>query len=277
VRLGVVGLGLMGASFAEALRRGRPEIELVGIDADPATLATALERGIIREPGIEAAEIIVLAVPPQAMRAVMSGLPRDVLVTDMASTKAQVMVWAGEAGLDFVGGHPMCGREAYGIDAADPDLFLGAPWVVTRFDSRVEDLVRAVGARLVVMDAERHDRLVAAVSHAAFALSAAYTLAVTGSGDWPEMAGLAAGGFRDMTRLASGSSEMYAGIALTNPENLAEWLKLIEAQLARLRRHLEAGDPRLAELFEEARDRRERWLAEKTQEAEAKRGLMDNS
>jgi prephenate dehydrogenase len=264
MRLGVVGLGLMGASFAEALRKGRPEIEIVGIDADPITLATALERGIIREPGIEAAEIIVLAVPPQAMRAVMSGLPRDVLVTDMASTKAQVMVWAAEAGLDFVGGHPMCGREAYGIDASDPDLFRGATWVLTQFDSRVEDLVRAVGAHSVVMDAERHDRLVAAVSHAAFALSAAYSLAVAGSREWPEMAGLAASGFRDMTRLASGSPEMYAGIALTNGENLAQWLKLIEAQLARLRRHVEAGDSRLTELFEEARDKRERWLAERS-------------
>jgi prephenate dehydrogenase len=74
------------------------------------------------------------------------------------------------------------------------------------------------------------------------------------------MAGLAASGFRDMTRLASGSPEMYAGIAATNADNLVEWLRLIERQLAKLRRHIEAADPRLAELFEEARETRERWL-----------------
>jgi prephenate dehydrogenase len=260
VRLGVVGLGLMGASFAQALRRTRPEIEIVGVDSDPATMATALERGIIREPGIEGADVIMLAVPPPAIRDLLPNLPRFALVTDMASTKARIMVWAAEAAVDFVGGHPMCGREASGIDAADPDLFAGAAWVLTRLDSRVEDLVRAVGSYPVVMDPERHDRLVAAISHSAFVLSAAYTLAVAGSREWPDMAGLASSGFRDMTRLAAGSPEMYAGIASTNAENLVEWLLLIEQQVAKLRRHVEAGDPRLVELFEEAREKRERWL-----------------
>jgi prephenate dehydrogenase len=261
-RLGIVGLGLIGASLAEALRRGRPELEIIGVDSNPRTMAKALERGIIREPGIEGAATIVLAVPPQAMKHLMLNLPRDVLVTDVASTKAEVMVWAAEAGLDFVGGHPMCGREEFGIDAADPDLFRGAPWVLTQVDARVEDLVRAVGAHPVIMDAERHDRLVAAISHAAFALSAAYTLAVASSKEWPEMSGLAAGGFRDMTRLASGSPEMYAGIALTNADNLARALKRVESQLSKLRRRVEAGDGRLAELFEDAREKHERWLAE---------------
>src|SRR5438105_15588032 len=260
MRLGLVGLGLMGASFAAALRRARPELEVVGVAADPTTLAKALERGLIREPGIEAADVIVLAIPAGAMREVLPGLPRDVLVTDMASTKAAVCGWAGEAGLDFVGGHPMCGREATGIDAADADLFLGAPWVLTRPDPRVEDLVQAVGAHPLVMDPERHDRLVAGVSHAAFVLSAAYLLAVSGDPDWPDLQQLAAGGFRDLTRLASGSPAMYAGIAATNAENLAGWLRRVEAELARLRRHVEAGDPRLGELFEEAREARERWL-----------------
>jgi prephenate dehydrogenase len=260
VRLGVVGLGLMGASFAEALHRTRPSIEIVGVDADPGTLATALELGIIREPGIEGADVIMLAVPPLAIRDLLPNLPRNALVSDMASTKARIVVWAAESGVDFVGGHPMCGRETSGIRAADPDLFQGAPWVLTRIDSRVEDLVRAVGSYPVVMDPERHDRLVAAISHSAFVLSAAYALAVAGSPEWPEMAGLAASGFRDMTRLAAGSPEMYAGIAATNAENLVEWLVLIEQQVAKLRRHVEAGDPRLAELFEEAREKRERWL-----------------
>ncbi len=263
MRLGVIGLGLMGASFAAALGRRRPEIEVVGTDLDPATVATALERGLIREPGLAGVELLMLAVPPAAMRAVLNQVPRGILVTDMASTKVRVGQWASEAGVDFIGGHPMCGREQAGIDAADPDLFVGAPWVLTTASERVELLVRTVGAHPVVMDAERHDRLVGGVSHAAFALSAAYLLAVSSTPDWAEMSPLAAAGFRDMTRLASGSSEMYAGIAATNAENLAEWLRVIELQIARLRRHVEAGDPRLAELFDEAREKRARWVAER--------------
>ena len=90
MRIGLVGLGLMGASFAAALRRARPELELVGVDADPATLATALERGLIGEPGIAGAELVVLAIPADALREVLPSLPRGVLITDMASTKAKV-------------------------------------------------------------------------------------------------------------------------------------------------------------------------------------------
>ena len=200
MRLGIVGLGLMGASFAEALHRTRPEIELVGVDADPTTLATALERGIIREPGVEGADLIMLAVPPLAIRDLLPNLPRHALVTDMASTKARIMVWAAESGVDFVGGHPMCGREASGIGAADPEMFAGAPWVLTRIDSRVEDLVRAVGSYPIVMDPERHDRLVAALRHSAFVLPAAYARAVAGARDWTGSGGSAPSGYRDPTR-----------------------------------------------------------------------------
>ncbi|GAC1652500.1 MAG: prephenate dehydrogenase/arogenate dehydrogenase family protein [Candidatus Dormibacteraceae bacterium] len=262
MRIGVVGLGLMGASFAAALRGARPGYRVVGIDSDARTVVKALERGLIEEPTIVEADLIVVAVPPAAMQRVLEALPRNRLVTDMASTKARVGEWAAAAGLDFVGGHPMCGSEAIGIDAADPDLFRGAAWVLTRAEPAVEDLVRAVGAEPLVMDAERHDRLVAGVSHAAFVLSAAYLLALSESPDWPELRRLAAGGFRDMTRLAAGSPEMYAGIAATNRENIADWLGQVERRLAKLRRHVEAGDTRLVELFEEARMARERWLAE---------------
>ncbi|MDQ6692150.1 MAG: prephenate dehydrogenase/arogenate dehydrogenase family protein, partial [Candidatus Dormibacteraeota bacterium] len=107
-----------------------------------------------------------------------------------------------------------------------------------------------------------HDRLVAGISHAAFVVSTAYLLAVAGTSDWKDMASLAGSGFRDLTRLASGSAEMYAGIAATNGTNLAGWLRLVELQLGKLRLHVEAGDPRIVELFEEARRERERWLAD---------------
>jgi len=110
-----------------------------------------------------------------------------------------------------------------------------------------------------VMDAVTHDRLVAGVSHAAFLLSVGYVLSLSRRNDWRDASRLAAGGFRDMSRLAAGDPDLYAGVVRTNRENLIEMLDAVSAELSRLRRHLESDDPRLVELFEEARRVRERW------------------
>jgi prephenate dehydrogenase len=260
MRVGIIGLGLMGASFGLALRAARPDVELAGFDPDPLTMRRALAGGIVGAGDPAVADVVVVAAPIPALPEVLTGLAgRPGVVTDMASTKARVMRWAAAAGVDLVGGHPMCGSELSGIDAADPDLFAGAPWVLTRDEPAVTSLVRAVRAVPLVMDAERHDRLVAGVSHAAFALSAAYVLALAGDPDWPAMQEVAGTGFRDVSRLAGGDPELYAAIASTNRERLAESIRAVEASLARLRRHLEGGDGRLVELFEEAHAARERW------------------
>jgi len=266
--IAVVGLGLMGASLAGAIRQARPEVQVLGVESDPAVLLKAVDRGYVTAGGDDlaitaGADLTVLAIPIGAMRAVLAALPKGGLVTDLASTKRSVLEWSAEAGVDLVGGHPMCGSERSGIDAADPNLYQGAAWVLTRAEPRVEELVRAVGAVPVVMDAERHDRVVAGVSHAAFLLAAAYMLSAAASPDWPDLSRLAASGFRDMTRLAAGSPEMYTDIARTNADNAALWLAAVEAEIAKVRRHLEAGDARLAELFEEAQQARERWERER--------------
>ena len=264
----VVGLGLMGASFALALKKARPEIVLVGNDPNPLVVRKALEREIVStadtDPAVVAMadDVVVVGAPINALREVFAKLAvvaEGRLVTDMASTKADVEEWAAAEGLDFVGGHPMCGKEVSGIDHADPSMFEHAPWVLTREEPRIAELILAVGANPVVIDAITHDRLVAGVSHAAFLLSVGYVLAVTRRGDWPEASRLAAGGFRDMSRLAAGEPDLYAGVVRTNRLNLLEVLDSISAELARLRRHIEADDPRLIELFEEARSVRERW------------------
>jgi len=268
--VGVVGLGLMGASLALALKQAQPEATVVGCDRDPATVRKALERGVVASAAqeldvIELADLVVVAVPLLAARDVLAALAkhtRGKVVTDMASTKVSVMEWAGAAGIDLVGGHPMCGREASGIDAADAALFDGAAWVLTREEPAVVSLVKSVGAHPVVLEAVAHDRLVAGVSHAAFLLSVGYVLALASRPDWPQASRLAASGFRDMSRLAAGDAALYAGIAGTNRENMIELLDGVSAALARIRRHLEAGDPRLVELFEEAARVRERWAKE---------------
>lgn len=263
----VVGLGLMGSSFALALKEARPETVIVGSDTDPGTLRKALDRGIVASASadtsvVDMADVIVLGAPISAMREVfaqLAGRTRGKIVTDMASTKAAVMEWAAASGIDLVGGHPMAGKETSGIDAAAASVFKDAPWVLTRGEPALVGLVEAVGAHPIVMDAETHDRLVAGVSHAAFLLSVGYVLALSRRPDWPEASRLAAGGFRDMSRLAAGDPELYAGVSRTNRAHMVEQLDAITAELARLRRHLEADDARLVELFEEAQAVRERW------------------
>jgi len=263
----VVGLGLMGASFALALKEARPDIVVVGSDTDSMTLRKALDRGIVASASAdtsvaEMAEVVVVGAPIRAMRDVfaqLAGRTQGKIVTDMASTKAGVMEWAAAAGIDLVGGHPMCGKETSGIDAADATMFKGAPWVLTRGEPVLVDLVEAVGAHPIVMDAETHDRLVAGVSHAAFLLSVGYVLALSRRSDWPDASRLAASGFRDFFFNDTATTEIYTGVARTNRAHLIEQLDAITAELARLRRHLEADDSRLVELFEEAQAVRERW------------------
>ena len=263
----VVGLGLMGSSFALALKKARSDVIVVGSDPNPLVVRKALDREMVSsantDPSIvEMAEVVVVGAPISSLREVFAQLAAKaggVPTTDMASTKATVMEWAAAEGIDLVGGHPMCGKEASGIDAAEPSMFEGAPWVLTRDEPRITELVRAVGAQPVFMDAVTHDRLVAGVSHAAFLLSVGYVLALSHRPDWPEASRLAAGGFRDMSRLAAGDPGLYVGVTRTNRENLLEALDAIGKELARLHRHLEADDPRLVELFEEARNVRERW------------------
>jgi prephenate dehydrogenase len=261
----------MGSSFALALKKARPDITLVGSDPNPVVVQKALAREIVSsantDPSVLAmADILFVAAPITALRTVfaeLAALSEGRPVTDMASTKASVMEWASAEGIDLIGGHPMCGKEASGIDAADPSMFEGAPWLLTRDEADVTDLVRAVGSHPVVMDAITHDRLVAGVSHAAYLLSVAYVLSVSRRSEWPEASKIAAGGFRDMSRLAGADPDLYVGVARTNRENLLEVLDAISKELGRIYRHLEADDPRLVELFEEARDVRERW-AKKT-------------
>ncbi len=263
----------MGASLGLTLRRTRPDWTVVGVDRDDLTCRKAVRRGAVETASPELAvlagsELVVLAVPVLAMRALLpkvaSAAPGATL-TDLCSTKVDVLRWAVEASVALVGGHPLCGRTETGVDAARDDLYEGAPWVLTRPDPLVEEMVVAAGARPLILEPDEHDRLAAGVSHLAFLVSSAYMLAAAASPDWAAMGELAASGFRDVTRLAGGDPDMYVGIARTNAGNILARLDEFEAALARLRLHLEAGDARLAELFEEARDARRRWEASRSE------------
>jgi len=163
----IIGLGLMGSSFALALKQARPGAVIVGSDRDETVLHKAVARGMVESASsdlsvVAIADVVVVGTPLGSMRGLFAGLggvTAGKVVTDMASTKVSVMEWAAAAGINLVGGHPMCGKEASGIDAADPTMYRGAAWVLTRADPTVMDLVEAVGARPVVIDPQTHSQV----------------------------------------------------------------------------------------------------------------------
>lgn len=273
-KIAVLGLGLIGGSLALALRAVGLAEQVAGFDAEPIVTRYAMERGAISqvcatpEEAARDADVVVLATPVLAMRGLLARiapvLKRGALVTDTASTKASVVAWA-EALLPphvaFVGGHPMAGREASGIEAADAHLFDGCAYCLTPtigVDSEsmlmLSEIVERLGAHPVTLDAEQHDRYVAGISHLPFVLSTALVQALGESQDWLEMARLAASGYRDMSRLAAGSPAMYRDICLTNKESILDWLDALTAQLGVVRMHIANGDEDLLAYFTRARE-----------------------
>ena len=226
---------------------------------------------------VDGADLVVIATPVMAMRDVMramaEGLQEGCIVTDVGSTKAQVMGWAGEYlpdSVSFVGGHPMAGKETSGIEAADADLFVGCTYCLVPGQGAageaartVERLVTQVGARPLFIDAAEHDRLVAAISHLPMLVSSALVSMAAGSSDWPKMAGLAATGFRDITRLASGSPQMTRDICLTNGDSIVRWIDEYVKELTRLRDLVANGDSELEKALTWAREQRETWLRQR--------------
>lgn len=277
MKLAILGLGLIGGSLGLAARAARPGLEVVGWDRDWASAGLALERGAITlaattpAEAVAAADLVVLATPIGVVRellgAIPPALPAGAVVTDVASTKARVVEWAAAAGVPFVGGHPMAGSEKTGMAHARVNLFRGATWCVTpdaasppAGAAAVEELARLVGARPLRLDPAEHDAYVAAISHLPFATSAALVALTTSDPRWPAMAELAATGYRDVTRLASGSTTMYRDISTTNAKAMAPLLRGLAETLNALADDLD--DPaRLESFFAGAREAREAWLA----------------
>jgi prephenate dehydrogenase len=250
VRVAFIGLGLIGGSVARALHAAPGGWTLSAWSPRGSGPTLASEAGVIDraagtiEEAIEEADLVVLAAPPTGCLGLLDALagplrasvPPGAVITDVASTKAAIVRRAADHGLPFVGGHPMAGRETGGFAAADAGLFRDRPWVLAPVAddpgalARVEEVVLACGATPVRMDATVHDDLVAAISHMPLVLSAALVEAVTGTtrsphADWGSAAGLAAGGWASMTRLARGDAAMGAGIATTNAAAIAARLR----------------------------------------------------
>jgi prephenate dehydrogenase len=235
--VGVIGLGQLGGSLAAALvTAGR---SVTGWDVDPAAREAAAARGVrITQ---EFSGVVVLAVPLPVMNSALDGLTidSDATVTDIGSVKRPVLASLGAAfGGRFVGGHPMCGTERSGWAAADPGLFTGARWAVClEADTelprwlRVAEIALAVGAEVVPVTGGEHDDAVAAISHVPHLLAAALAAAAAETG--PLAFALAAGSFRDGTRVAGSDPAFVTAMVEANAAPTAVALGRIEAQLDR--------------------------------------------
>lgn len=280
-KIAVVGLGLIGGSLALALRQAGIAKQISGYDANPDVTRRAKEREAITtmhtsvEEAIQQADMVVLATPILAMpglfERIAPALKPGALVTDTASTKAEILNWAKTllpANVVFVGGHPMAGREHSGIEAAEEGLFEGCayclvPTTQTQSEAiaRLSEVVIQLGAHPLVLDAERHDHLVAGISHLPFVLSSALVQILSAGEDWPEMTRLAAGGFRDMSRLAAGSPTMYHDICLTNKQAILNWLDALAQQLESVRTLIDTSDDALETYFARAKQVRQAALS----------------
>ena len=256
LRISVVGLGLIGASAAGAWRQAGHSV--TGWGPRPVTRDTALARGFVDAAPESLAEtvansdVVVLAAPVLAIRQLLTDiaphLSPGTVVTDVASTKASVEEWALgvlPASVEWVGGHPMAGRETAGIDHADSTLFNNRVWVVVPSNNardvsvdRVVRLATDAGSKVITMTAADHDVAVAQVSHVPFMISTALSDAVIGNSKFGEWAPVAATGLRDITRLASGDATMHRDICVTNRDNIAKGLEDVSAVLADLARQV---------------------------------------
>ncbi|HEY7668077.1 MAG TPA: prephenate dehydrogenase/arogenate dehydrogenase family protein [Actinomycetota bacterium] len=256
-RVAIVGTGLIGTSIAMAAARVGSSIR--GWDPDPDHARRAAERsGMEPAPTLDAcvadADIVVVCAPvevvPDLVVACLALAP-EAIVTDAASIKGHVAAAvAGVSGSSrFVPGHPMGGSERSGPEHAAPSIVDGIVWVLTPTEGtapaaveRLSAWIARIGARPVVMEPERHDRLVAFVSHLPqVASTTLMELAATEEADEPEILLLAAGGFRDLTRLAASNPGLWSAILLANRDAIVPALDLYTARLAELRTLISAG------------------------------------
>lgn len=277
----IVGLGLMGASLALALR---PHVEyLVAVEPDPRSRHLAKERRVVDEvtddlrSALKFADTVILCAPVRVILSLVrdkigSWMRSNTLLIDIGSTKQDICEVMGRLpiGIQAVGGHPMTGKEVSGVEAADPFLYANRPWVIcpTRRTTpaargRALALLEAVGAIPVEMEAERHDKVVAAISHLPYLLSASLVATVRRFAENdPSVWELAAGGFRDTSRLAGQDIKMMSDILSTNTQAVATLLAMFRVQLALLETMLISRDEnQLVDALTPLRQARTDWFA----------------
>ncbi|TSD61210.1 prephenate dehydrogenase/arogenate dehydrogenase family protein [Variovorax sp. KBS0712] len=262
-QLGLIGCGLMGGSFALALKRAKLVKRVVGYSKSPSTTERARQLGVIDVAApsallaVSGADIVLLAVPVAAseatFKAIRHGISADTLVMDVGSTKGDV-IEAARNGLQkqfasFVPAHPIAGKEVSGIEHAEASLFTGRQVVLTPVKTTLRSNVQrasqvwsGIGANVVTMTHEEHDAAFAAVSHLPHLLAFAYTNALTGQPQGDRFLSLAGPGFRDFSRIAASDPVMWRDVLLANREQVLQQSQAFRKALEDLETLMTAGD-----------------------------------
>lgn len=278
LKVTIIGLGLIGGSLAKAMREKLEMRDITAVDRDSSALGLALEQGVIGkglvtpDETVYGSDIIFICTPVGQIPAYIDELAPKVkdtcIITDAGSTKGAIISHVERLphSFRFIGGHPMAGTEKSGYQNSLPHLFENAYYILTpargasgESVKTLSSLVEAIGAIPVVMTAEEHDMAVAGISHLPHVAAAALVNTVRDiDNDTGRLQTLSAGGFRDITRIASSSPGMWENIALSNRDHLLEVLKQMEQKLSDFVRYLENGDSgKIYDFFDSARQFRD--------------------
>lgn len=263
----ILGLGLIGASLAASLRKAHPSTVIYGADTDPATCAEAVSRGWVdraldpqdpqlRQLVCDQCDLVVIATPVPTVCDYLRLLAEwgyDGIITDTASTKAHISEEAQHLlpyPQNYLPGHPMAGSEVNGIKGARADLFQGAHWILcpdadtpAEHFTRLHELITSMGARVISLPRQDHDAAVAIVSHVPhFTAASLMTMAARHADDQRALMRLAAGGFKDSTRIAAGSPRLWTGIAFDNAPALSQGLEEMRQILGQFAQAISEGD-----------------------------------
>jgi prephenate dehydrogenase len=280
-QLGIIGCGLMGGSFALALKRAGLVKKVVGYSKSPASVEHACLMGIVDEPAESAmqavvgSDIVLIAVPVAAtettFKAIQHLVTPDMLIMDVGSTKRDV-IDAGRRALrerigSFVPAHPIAGKEVSGIEHADADLYHGKQVILTPIErtlapqlQKATDVWTALGCRVIRMSPESHDAAFAAVSHLPHLISFAFMNAIAGQLQGKDYLGLAGPGFRDFSRIAAGDAKMWRDVMLSNHEELLAQVKIFQRSLQAFELVIASGNSEALEgMIEQASRARSQW------------------
>jgi len=282
-KITIIGVGLLGGSLGLAVKRRRLAREVAGFVRRAASLKECEKAGALDYAttdllaAVSGADLVILCTPLAQMRTItaqfLPALKRGAIVTDVGSVKADVVreleSLAKKAGAHFVGSHPMAGGEKMGVSAARADLYANAICIVTPTKRshagavrKVGQFWKALGARPLLLDAAKHDQLVSRTSHLPHVVAAGLAAMILEPKQPKEQPALCATGFRDTTRIASGSPEMWRDIAFANRKHLSRSLDVFMAELKKFQSALKRGDAQTVEqFFLTAKQRRDNWCA----------------
>ena len=280
-QLGVIGCGLMGGSFALAMKRAGLVKRVVGYSKSPSTTERARQMGVIdvEAPSallaVSGADIVLISVPVAATEATFKAIRHlvtaNMLVMDVGSTKRDVVEAARRVLRDHVGSfvpaHPIAGKEVSGVDHADPDLYQGKQVILTPIEKtqtaqlkKAQELWEALGCHVQQMSPDQHDAAFAAVSHLPHMIAFALMHAIVNQPQGKDFLALAGPGFKDFTRIAAGDPKMWRDVLLANRHELVEQAKMFQRSLHNMLQLAEDGSgEKLEEMLAQASATRAHW------------------